>query len=137
MVPATITVVNLILFVQFRSNVYFPVTSVIVSKSYSNTILVILNNRVNIIGGRNEIEPGDHSVSSNWSTHRIGLPWRLRSRREKRDGPAVSTHSGDGIAVLTEVWSDVHNLHTLEVVSVSYPLLLKQGPHIRQSSIIF
>ncbi|KAF9467588.1 hypothetical protein BDZ94DRAFT_1248484 [Collybia nuda] len=118
-ISATITVVSLILYTKFRNNVYYPVTSVISSKSYSNTILVILNNRMNIIGGRNEIHMEDQDVTSNWSAHRVGLPWRLR-KKEKKGGVGAPGRTGDGVTVLTEVWSDRHNLNTLEVSSIQF-----------------
>lgn len=94
---------------------YYPVTAVIASKSYANTILVVLNNRINIIGGRNEISPGDHTVSSDWRAHRVGLPWRLR-KKETKEAPERPGRSGDGITVVTEVWSDAPNLNILEIV---------------------
>jgi hypothetical protein len=50
---------NFLLFILFKQHFYFAVPTIVVAKLYSNTMLLILNNRIVIIGGRDEVE-NDH-----------------------------------------------------------------------------
>jgi hypothetical protein len=115
---AIVSTINLVFYVCFKTKLYFPVPAVIIAKLYSNTMLVILNNRINIIGGRDEVErinfisSRGEVVSNYWVPRRVGLPWRLR-KRSRREEPTP----GGGVIVLTETWSDAPNKTSLQVVS--------------------
>ncbi|THU83380.1 hypothetical protein K435DRAFT_844058 [Dendrothele bispora CBS 962.96] len=63
---ATIALITLILVTAFPDRTYYSTFSVIVPKTYANTLLVILNSRFRIVGGRDSEEfPNVHmSVAS-------------------------------------------------------------------------
>ncbi|KAJ7159789.1 hypothetical protein C8R46DRAFT_1001993 [Mycena filopes] len=50
---AAVAVVNLVLFLAFPHNSYYTTPGGILPKLYANTILVIFNSRIQIVGGRN------------------------------------------------------------------------------------
>ncbi|KAI0077533.1 hypothetical protein K474DRAFT_1707280 [Panus rudis PR-1116 ss-1] len=54
LVCATFAILDLSLFLAFQSNNYHLAPSIALSKLYSNSLLVVLNVRVQIVGGRNE-----------------------------------------------------------------------------------
>lgn len=83
-------------------------------KLYSNALTLILNNRITILGGRDDINLGN-SVAL-WST-KTAPRWSIHAR-SKRVGP-IPNEAGDNI-VTHEVWRDAAtNSDCLEVVSTS------------------
>jgi len=87
---------------------YFTVPAVTIAKLYSNTILVILNNRISIIGGRDDV---DNNLYTSWDAS-VRPRWRLR-QRSVRDHPIPG--SVEGISIHREVWTDAVNFDRLEV----------------------
>ncbi|PFH47148.1 hypothetical protein AMATHDRAFT_68360 [Amanita thiersii Skay4041] len=53
LITATVAVVDLIMFLAFEKANYHAVPAMVLSKLYSNSLLVLLNARVRIVGGRN------------------------------------------------------------------------------------
>ncbi|KAF9264344.1 hypothetical protein L218DRAFT_808330, partial [Marasmius fiardii PR-910] len=51
---ATIATINLILFLAFPKSSYYMALSLILAKLYSNSLMVIFNSRVKIVGGRGQ-----------------------------------------------------------------------------------
>lgn len=113
---------NFALFVGFKHNPYFAVPSVVVAKLYSNTMLLILNNRIVIVGGR---EQAESYLPSRWSA-RVGSRWKLVSKSKRVDPMSSIT---DGVSVFTEVWTDAANSDRLEVVSASFQFYQKPTLH--------
>lgn len=103
---------NFALFVGFKHNTYFAVPSVIVAKLYSNTMLVILNNRIAVVGGRDQAENFPPLRSA-----RMGSRWWLLNK-SKRAGLRLSTR--DGVSGFNEVWTDAASSDRLEVVSIFF-----------------
>ncbi|KAF9457981.1 hypothetical protein BDZ94DRAFT_1174575, partial [Collybia nuda] len=62
---ATTLIVCSILFISFKNSFYFIVPYLTISKLYSNTLVLMLNNRVAIPGGRNDIK-SDNTIISWW-----------------------------------------------------------------------
>ncbi|THU83381.1 hypothetical protein K435DRAFT_734000 [Dendrothele bispora CBS 962.96] len=55
-VTATVALANLILITVFPDKTYYATFSLIIPKAYANTLLVILNSRLRIVGGRDSDE---------------------------------------------------------------------------------
>lgn len=85
-----------------------------IPKLYSNTLTLILNNRINIQGGRDDTDSGNGTVSL-WSTNTTPS-WRVRAG-SKREDPTAPTASEN--AALHEAWSEGTNSAHIEAVSSS------------------
>ncbi|KAF4596124.1 hypothetical protein EYR40_008191 [Pleurotus pulmonarius] len=64
LICATFAVLDLALFLAFQSNNYHLAPSIALSKLYSNSLLVVLNARVRMVGGRNTIAAGTDNTLS-------------------------------------------------------------------------
>ncbi|KAF9463530.1 hypothetical protein BDZ94DRAFT_1217899 [Collybia nuda] len=64
-VTAIIALANLILFFAFPAHTYFGTPAVIMPKIYANTILVVLNARLQIVGGRSVYSSSTESTAVN------------------------------------------------------------------------
>ncbi|KAF9467739.1 hypothetical protein BDZ94DRAFT_900411 [Collybia nuda] len=60
---AAISTLNFLLFICIKWSSYFIIPLMIVAKLYSNTMLLALNNRISIVGGRNEHINPDYSLN--------------------------------------------------------------------------
>ncbi|KAK7443225.1 hypothetical protein VKT23_015823 [Stygiomarasmius scandens] len=61
---ATIALINLILVTGFPDRTYYATASLIIPKTYANTILVILNSRFRIVGGRGVDDDYSNMIST-------------------------------------------------------------------------
>lgn len=59
------TLCTFILFLAFPGHTYYAVPAVITPKLYANTILVVLNSRMQILGGRTTLGSGSDTVTVN------------------------------------------------------------------------
>ncbi|KAF9467736.1 hypothetical protein BDZ94DRAFT_900072 [Collybia nuda] len=106
---AAVSVIDLALFIGSKGTTYHTVPALFMSKVYSNTMLVVFNNRMSIIGGRGDTDGSDSSILT---IARLGSRWRRRKNSInsfKRASPM------DAIHVRTEVWTDPINLDRLEL----------------------
>lgn len=91
-------IVDLILFLVFPSAAYHGCVALLLAKMYSNSLMVLLNSRIRIIGSRSEsysMEDSHHSVHLNKS--RPGAAIHLTSRNA-----AVNF---SGVHVQEETWT--------------------------------
>ncbi|KAH8102927.1 hypothetical protein BXZ70DRAFT_1057387 [Cristinia sonorae] len=63
MVCSTFAIIDLSLFLRFQQNNFHLLPAITLCKLYSNSLLVVFNSRLNIVGGRNTPDQ-DHSVSN-------------------------------------------------------------------------
>ncbi|KAF8514946.1 hypothetical protein BU17DRAFT_94035 [Hysterangium stoloniferum] len=64
LICATFAILDLVLFLSFENNNYHLAPSIALSKLYTNSLLVALNARVRIVGGRGTCEPADDFMLS-------------------------------------------------------------------------
>jgi len=106
---AIMSVLRPILFFTKTNSTGYAVTIYVGVKLYSNTILVIFNGRMSIVGGRHDV---DHEFSSHTMSTRLGSRWRRR--KQSVDQRAVSGNT-ERVNVRTEVWIDAINSDRLEI----------------------
>lgn len=90
--------VDLILFLVFPHTAYHGCVALLLSKMYSNSLLVLLNSRIRIIGSRSERSTGEESYNSVHLDHlnsRRGGAFRLTARSAVDFG---------GVHVREETW---------------------------------
>ncbi|KAF9467735.1 hypothetical protein BDZ94DRAFT_1304945 [Collybia nuda] len=104
-----VAVIDLVLYVASTDTTYHTVPALFMSKVYSNTMLVVFNNRMSIIGGRGDTDTGD---PSSFSIAWLGSRWR---RQRGSWGGLKKASPMDAIHVRTEVWTDPINLDRLEL----------------------
>lgn len=102
MTQATMSTLNFILFMCYKGTAYFAVPSMIIAKFYSNTMLLALNSRVVIIGGRDDPEsntdyPYGIQNLSQWELRNDSGPMDLNFREGNNAGAW-----GDAITVESE-----------------------------------
>jgi hypothetical protein len=79
--PAAMSITNLVIYLCRRDQIYFTVTVALIAKLYSNTMLLILNNHMSIVGGRNEVEShfsihvGFDIATPGWGVRHQGSKW--------------------------------------------------------------
>lgn len=104
---AAAATVDLVLFLVFPNNAYHTAIAVALAKLYSNSMLVILNSRMKIVGGR--------KMASHDSNSCIELGTRGRSAI--RFAPPADTSSFATRLHIQEAWDDRDNLSNKEQVS--------------------
>lgn len=77
MLTALMATIDLILFMAFPHTAYHAAIALTLAKLYSNSMLVILNSRIRIIGGRNPI-PGDTIAVDVSGSYRSGPKFATR-----------------------------------------------------------
>jgi len=61
-ITAIVAVLDLALFFGYHKGSYFLTPGVILGKLYSNSMMVILNNRVEIVGGRHSLPASSNTI---------------------------------------------------------------------------
>ncbi|KAF9003562.1 hypothetical protein BDQ17DRAFT_1355537 [Cyathus striatus] len=89
LICAAFAILDLSFFLKWRDNNYHLAPSIALSKLYSNSLLVVLNSRVRIVGGRVMTEPLDVTASVSFSTGTSA--GNLQSRMSFRPGDEVLT----------------------------------------------
>jgi hypothetical protein len=110
---ATVTILSFVLLIVPGN--YYVAPSLTIAKLYSNTMMVLLNNRITVIGGRDDIE----DESRFYREPPLDTRWRLR-RRLRQESATSNVGDIGGIMVLTEIWTDAGHSENLEVVSVVF-----------------
>jgi len=93
---AVVALTTLILFFVFPGHLYYSTTAVILPMMYGNTILVVLNSRFDILGGRSTYKSAADVIIST-----SGFP-----RDNGTSSGPFSTHPGPVIAIRREMVSD-------------------------------
>ncbi|KAF9461923.1 hypothetical protein BDZ94DRAFT_1262518 [Collybia nuda] len=109
LLTATMVTLNLLLVLCFKGTSYFAVPSAVVAKLYSNTMLLILNNRITVVGGREDEEISLELDST--IQERPFWKWHLdhRSRRKEQ----ASNSGGSITTMVMESWEDpMHGDHS-------------------------
>ncbi|KAF9462342.1 hypothetical protein BDZ94DRAFT_737716 [Collybia nuda] len=110
LIAATNTL-SFILYILFKHSTYFVVSYMMISKLYSNTLLLILNNRLTITGGRSDVDQ-NHGIVM-WNTNSApNLYIQSRSNRGLADPPSPTNDT----LVLREIWRSNTNSDNDEVV---------------------
>lgn len=102
--PALMAIVNLGLFFGFPHTNYYTVPVLIVAKLYSNTLLVVFNSRMRIMGSREERELS----TSPDLTSRLAVNFQLRGPTFARL-PSVYLDDSKTIGREKNVWRDASN----------------------------
>ena len=106
-ITATIAIITFVLFILpgYPHPLYYVTTCGILGKMYSNTMMVILNNRI-VLQAQDESIMLDKQVSSSTSMSNPGISQR----------PAFST-SHSGILVTNEQWTVAFDVYKIQHVS--------------------
>ena len=108
-VTAAIAIMTFVLLILPGHPVYYVTTTGILGKLYSNTMMVILNNRI-VLQAQDESIVLDELVSSSTSMSNPGISQR----------PAFST-SHSGILVTNKQWAIPLDAYKIQHVSIRYP----------------
>ncbi|KAF9463820.1 hypothetical protein BDZ94DRAFT_1235907 [Collybia nuda] len=106
---AAAAIIDLALYIKSNGTLYFAVPALFITKVYSNTLLVVFNNRMSIIGGRQDVGPNEPSTPV---ITRMGLRWR---RHEVPQDIPQTPALVDAVHVRTEIWTDSISLDRLEL----------------------
>lgn len=110
MLTALMATIDLILFMAFPHTAYHAAIALTLAKLYSNSMLVILNSRIRIIGGRNPI-PGD-TIAVDMSTGYRGGP-KFATRRSE-----LTTLGG--VHIQEQTWTESESI-PMEEPQVNIP----------------
>jgi len=100
---ASVAFASFVLFIAFRNEFYFIVPAVMMSKVYGNSVLVVLNNRLEIVNGRSEIQRELEINTFSLSERKVGFG-RVFGRIPF---PTKSVPPVDKINIKKEVWTDI------------------------------
>lgn len=90
--------IDLVLFLVFPDTSYHATVALTLAKLYSNSMLVILNSRIKIIGGRNSSSRSDNTFIE------LGTNGRHPVRFAPRTAGDLSTFGSVGVHVQEETW---------------------------------
>ena len=116
MLTAVAATVDLILFMVFPHTAYHAAVALTLAKLYSNSMLVILNSRIKIVGGRNSSSRG---ASEGSAFIELGTSGRHPVRFAPRSAGArgeLSTFGTVGVHVQEETWVERDNASMHEQV---------------------
>ncbi|PBL04245.1 hypothetical protein ARMGADRAFT_1070722 [Armillaria gallica] len=104
-VTAVVVLLNLVLFFAFPHQTFYGTTSVIIPKLYSNAILVVLNSRIRIVGGR------DTYTSSTDMSITTTMMRGISSQTTEGTQPADGMQGQVSVVTITqEVFNDDHKM---------------------------
>ncbi|KAF8893036.1 hypothetical protein BD779DRAFT_1138497 [Infundibulicybe gibba] len=104
MATAATAVVGIALFVTH--NLYFIIPTLTITKLYSNTILAIFNNRMHIVGARNN-PPADSTLPKSQSVRGPTKFSFFGRRRTRSTIPIFNPAEGIRVQTETRVWCDI------------------------------
>ena len=110
--------IDLILFLVFPDTSYHATVALTLAKLYSNSMLVILNSRIRIVGGRNSSSRSDNTFIE------LGTSGRHPVRFAPRSVGDVTTFGTVGVHVQEETWVDRDGVAIGEQVRASAPSTL-------------
>ncbi|KAF9466839.1 hypothetical protein BDZ94DRAFT_142429 [Collybia nuda] len=129
---AIVTTLTLVFFIYSKKTTYFSIPCVMLAKLYSNTMLLILNNRMTIVGGRYQMDINASSQAS------IGPPcWRIHAPSERGNPTPNMRNSG---LIFKEIWSDETSSSRFEVTCTNEQMSLSsqvEDPAMTQHEIMF
>jgi len=102
-VTALGTISNFILYIACPQTSYFIVPAVTMAKIYANTILVILNNRLEIANGRSEIQRERETNTYSLAERKLSFGRVFGRMPFPMESPPVV----DMINIKKEVWTDI------------------------------
>ncbi|KAF9466803.1 hypothetical protein BDZ94DRAFT_1250819 [Collybia nuda] len=103
----TANILTFLLYIIYKGSVYFVIPYVMIPKLYSITLTFILNNRIEIIGGRHNIDPGIGTFS----------PWNGDSRSHL--GFYTKSRLGNSDIAFREVRGDKSDTDNAETVIIT------------------
>jgi hypothetical protein len=117
--PAVTAVLALTLFFACEGKSYYAVPSIVLAKFYSNSLMVLFNTRIRIIGGR---DVGGNVPSA------MHVPLSSMHIRSNDTRHSAAPRLGS-IHVQEEVWVEADEGTTLEEVSVIYDIITREKAH--------
>ncbi|KAK0241068.1 hypothetical protein EDD85DRAFT_764844, partial [Armillaria nabsnona] len=113
-VTAVVTLLSLILFFAFPGQTFYVTPAFIISKLYANTVYMVLNSRIRIIGGRDIYTS---STDMETTTTMMGDITSHSTRgTQQRDGVQVQASV---VAITKEVLSSDHEMSGMSVSHVN------------------
>ncbi|EKM52282.1 uncharacterized protein PHACADRAFT_260563 [Phanerochaete carnosa HHB-10118-sp] len=105
MLTAVAATIDIILFLAFPHNSYHGCVALTLAKLYSNSLLVLFNSRIRIVGGRNATYPIGSSYSSAATKSQPGAHSTFRAVQWGSHGAATTTAGSlGGVHVQEESW---------------------------------
>ncbi|TFK33881.1 hypothetical protein BDQ12DRAFT_657512 [Crucibulum laeve] len=111
---ALMDIVNLILFNGISHTAYFIVPGAILGKLYTNSMMVILNSRLDIVGGRHADQSGSE-IMMQPSSFRANLQESHSRRAESEHGVSLSGSEGKRPAWDSELGMEENNLKGIQI----------------------
>ncbi|KAF8645461.1 hypothetical protein AX16_007807 [Volvariella volvacea WC 439] len=149
-VTAVVAIVSVVLFLHLRHFVYHVTPTASLTKLYANTLFVIFNDRIRIVGGRNNVESDAEQTSSSWiwQNPEIANTTTFSQRRQRtnvtkrsinvqlrntRDDAQVVALDGINVRTDREVWSDDLEMRNISPRKTTQEILHEKGYGNRSS----